>query len=167
MVQPLPNFKKRRFFIPDHHKWIIITNRFYDQLRKVPNWETNHDLDAVEDDARNVREGILGLGARAIDIIELKDVKFVDLTELFQDLLILVINNWKRKERTNIFIYYAGHGGLKLNGFMHAVLNDVTAQKLFNFEKFIRILGMNEGAYVVALLDCCRSLFTPDMMRGN
>ena len=102
-----------------------------------------------------------------IDIIELKDVKFVDLTELFQDLLILVINNWKRKERTNIFIYYAGHGGLKLNGFMHAVLNDVTAQKLFNFEKFIRILGMNEGAYVVALLDCCRSLFTPDMMRGN
>ena len=75
MVQPLPNFKKRRFFIPDHHKWIIITNRFYDQLRKVPNWETNHDLDAVEDDARNVREGILGLGARAIRVLTVKKLR--------------------------------------------------------------------------------------------
>ena len=49
---------------------------------------------------------------------------------------------------------------------MHAVLNDVTSKKLFPLEKFIRIIGSTEGAYVVALFDCCRSLFTADMMRG-
>jgi len=36
----------------------------YDQRRKQPGFEGFSDLDAVYDDAVNVRKGVLGLGAK-------------------------------------------------------------------------------------------------------
>ena len=68
MVEPVPaNEEKRllkRFFKPDHFFWLLIINQKYDILRTVPGCEGHIDLDAVEEDAKNVTEGILGLGAR-------------------------------------------------------------------------------------------------------
>ena len=117
-------------------------------------------------DAKTVKEGVLGLGARRNDIITYTDVTYDELAQLFKDLLLDIGINWRRREKTLVFLYYAGHGGLKLKGSMHAVLNDVTFKKLFPLERFIRKIGSTEGAHVVALFDCCRSLFTTDMMRG-
>ena len=117
-------------------------------------------------DAKTVKEGVLGLGARINDIVLCPDITFDELAQLFKELLLDIGINWRKRERTLVFLYYAGHGGLKLKGSMHALLNDVTLKKLFPLEKFIRKIGSTEGAYVVALLDCCRSLFSTEMMRG-
>ena len=86
-------------------------------------------------DAKTVTEGVLGLSARRIDIVTYTDVTFDELAQLFRDLLLDIGNNWRRRERTLVFLYYAGHGGLKLKGSMHAVLNDATFKKLYPLEK--------------------------------
>ena len=134
-------------------------------LRTVPGYEGAADLNAVKEDAKNVTLGILGLGARRVDIVNYKDCTFAQLEQLFKDLGREIRKNWERgRERTFIFIYYAGHG--ELEGLTFAVLNDVKKRR-FPIEMFLRNLGTNEGAYVVAILDCCRSRCDPAIKRGK
>ena len=134
-------------------------------LRTVPGYEGAADLNAVKEDAKNVTVGILGLGARRVDITKFKDCTFAELDNLLKDLAREIRKNWERgRERTFIFIYYAGHG--ELEGLTYAVLNDAKKRR-FPIEMVIRTLGTNEGAYVVAILDCCRSKCNPAIKRGK
>ena len=56
-----------------HAKWIIIRNKTYDVLRTKEGCHGFADLPAVDDDALNVKRGIIELGALEEDIIELVD----------------------------------------------------------------------------------------------
>jgi len=162
MVQSVPYDEE--IFRPDHFYWFIITISKYDVLRTAPGCEGNADLDAVDDDAINVKAGITGLGARRKDIVEYKECTFKELVQLFRDLTTDINNNWARgRQKTFVFIYYAGHG--VLDGFTFPVLNDVKKMR-FPIEKFLRTLGTNPCAYVVGVLDCCRSKITP-ALRGE
>ena len=122
------------------------------------------DLNAVKDDATNVRVGILGLGARELDIREYKDCSFAQLGQLFKDLTNEINTNWRRGRKTFIFIYYAGHG--ELDGLTFVLLNDAKKRR-FPIEYCLRTLGTNEGGYVVAILDCCRSKCDSTIKRGK
>ena len=44
------------------------------------------DLEAVDDDARNVRNGVFGLGAKTLDIKEIEDANFTDFSSIIKDL---------------------------------------------------------------------------------
>lgn len=54
--------------------------RTYEQCGKFA------DLDAVDDDARNVRNGVFGLGAKRLDIQEIEDANFEDFSALIKEL---------------------------------------------------------------------------------
>ena len=57
------------YFRPNHYKWVIITNRRYDVRRKDNGYDSFVDLDEVLNDAKNVRMGVIALGAKHRDII--------------------------------------------------------------------------------------------------
>ena len=65
---PIPEHEAN-YFRPNHYKWVIITNRRYDVRRKDIGFESFVDLDEVLNDARNVRMGVIALGAKDRDII--------------------------------------------------------------------------------------------------
>ena len=67
-------------FRPSHYKWVIIKNRHYDVLRETDGYQGFQDIDQVEQDAINVRNGIMGLGARRLDIVEIEDASFKDFS---------------------------------------------------------------------------------------
>ena len=46
-------------------------------MRTYEGFEKFADLEAVDDDAINVRNGVFGLGARQMDIITFEDANFV------------------------------------------------------------------------------------------
>ena len=58
-------------FLPTKYIWIIVTNERYDKRRKEEGFKGYMDLPEVRNDAKTVRKGIKGLGARDKDIIEL------------------------------------------------------------------------------------------------
>ena len=68
------------YFRPSHYKWVIIKNQHYDVLRETEGYQNFQDIDQVEQDAINVRKGIMGLGARRMDIIEIEDASFKDFS---------------------------------------------------------------------------------------
>ena len=74
MVQAESHFK------PNCYKWIIIKNRHYDVLRETEGYYGFQDIDQVEEDAVNIRNGIMGLGARRMDIVEIEDASFKDFS---------------------------------------------------------------------------------------
>ena len=49
-------------------------------MRKEPGYHAFQDIDQVEADARNIKTGIMGLGARRMDIIEIEDANFNDFS---------------------------------------------------------------------------------------
>ena len=73
-------------FRPQHFRWIIIKNRRYHNLRTYEGCSKFGDLEAVDDDARNVRNGVFGLGAKSLDIKEIEDANFEDFSSLIKDL---------------------------------------------------------------------------------
>ena len=62
-----------------------MTNQQYEERRKENGFEGYCDLPEVINDAKNVREGIKGLGAKNADIIEMHDIDFQDFSKVFQD----------------------------------------------------------------------------------
>ena len=67
------------------------------------------------------------------------------------------------KEKTLIFVYYAGHGVMQ--NFTKVVCNKFKrpAQVFFPLEQNLRTLGTKPGTYVVGIFDCCRAEFVrPD-----
>ena len=69
------------------------------------------DLEAVEEDAINVKKGVIGLGAQNMDIVMYEDTNFEALTALFRELTRRVANAGEiGRETTFIFVYYSGHG---------------------------------------------------------
>ena len=99
-------------FIPHKYKWVIVKNRRYDALRRdFEGYEGFQDINQVEDDARNVRAGIMGLGARLMDITEIADANFKTFSQTIKDLRHTIADNWIHgRQKTFVFIYYAGHG---------------------------------------------------------
>ena len=82
-------------FRPNHFKWLIVKNRHYNDLRtEMEGYHGFQDIDQVEADARNVRNGIIGLGARRIDILEIGDANFKDFHDVIGDLRHTIVDNW-------------------------------------------------------------------------
>ena len=80
---------------PNKYKWLIIKNRHYNDLRSsMEGYHGFQDIDQVENDARNVRNGIIGLGARRMDIIEIGDASFKDFQDTFSDIRHTIVDNW-------------------------------------------------------------------------
>ena len=140
---------------PVHFKWIILKNKVYDKLREAPGCAGFADLPAVDNDAVNVKKGVIGLGAKAMDIYIIEDTNFQSLKELFDDLTERVANGWSRgQETTFVFVYYTGHG-VQAN-YTYAVLNNPDPRRWrFPLEMYLRTLGTNPGAWVVGIFDCC------------
>lgn len=109
-------------FVPQRCKWVIIKNRNYDQLRLMEGYGSFADIPHVDADAANVKRGVLGLGARQSDIIEMEDADFASLKALRRELADIVSENWRNGEKkTLIFVYYAGHG--VMTNMTHVVCN--------------------------------------------
>jgi hypothetical protein len=53
----------------------------------------------------------MGLGARRMDITEIEDADFKAFSQTIKDLRHTIVDNWNhRRQKTFVFIYYAGHG---------------------------------------------------------
>ena len=65
-----------------------------------------------------------------------------------------LLNNASQGQKTLVFFYYAGHGIQK--NYTYAVCNE---DKLYPLEMMLRTIAQIAGAYVVGVLDCCRSAF--------
>ena len=72
-------------FQPDRFIWVIVTNSDYSERRKDQGFEDFIDLPEVNNDAQNVRNGIMGLGARKADIIERKNIDFKGFSDLMNE----------------------------------------------------------------------------------
>ena len=58
-----------------------------------------------------MKRGIAELGAREMDIIELVDGDFNAFQNIFKELMRTIVANWEGgRQKTFIFVYYAGHG---------------------------------------------------------
>lgn len=157
--------KEQDYVRPRFYKWIIIKNKSYNLRRKIPGYEGFSDINEVIEDAINVRKGVMGLGARPIDIIEIEDCDFKSFEQLFRNLTSEICNNWDRgRDFTLIFFYYAGHG--LMENFTFAVVNEIKKAR-FPLEKFLRVLGTTPGAYVLGVFDCCREKFSAEMRGPN
>ena len=73
-------------FRPHYFKWVIIKNRHYNKLREEPGYRKFADIEQVEADARNVKTGIMGLGARRMDIIEIEDCDYKTFSATIREL---------------------------------------------------------------------------------
>jgi len=60
---------------------VIIKNRYYNKLRKVPGFGKFGDIEYVDNDALNFVNGVKGLGAKNRDITHLYDASFAELSE--------------------------------------------------------------------------------------
>ena len=115
-----------------------------------------------------MKKGVIGLGAKAMDIVIIEDIDFQTLKDLFDDLTERVANGWSRgQETTFIFVYYTGHG-VQTN-YTYAVLNNPDPRRWrFPLEMHLRTLGTIPGAWVVGVFDCCRENFVlPGRDSGN
>lgn len=63
-------------FIAQRCKWVIVKNRNYEKLREMDGYKGFADIPQVDADATNVKNGVLGLGARRADIIEIENASF-------------------------------------------------------------------------------------------
>ena len=73
-----------------------------------------------------------------------------------------VDDNFAEGKLTLIFFYYAGHG--EMDNMTYAVVNSDNKDKYrFALEAQLRTLGRIQGAYVIALFDCCRMKVHPDL----
>lgn len=63
-------------FIAQRCKWVIVKNRNYEKLRVMDGYKGFADIPQVDADATNVKNGVLGLGARRADIIEIENASF-------------------------------------------------------------------------------------------
>ena len=71
-----------------------------------------------------------------------------------------VIQNKKEGFETFIFLHSAGHGITNQSGLSVMLLNKKSddAQKLsFGIQHYFSLLGSMDGAYVISVLDMCRS----------
>ena len=119
-------------FRPHFYKWVIVKNRCYDQLRGLDGYHGFQDIDQVEDDAMNFKNGIMGLGARRLDILEIEDADFATFTQTISDLRFMITDNWNRgNKRTLIFVYYAGHG--IMSNTTYAVCNEAEKRNKIRF----------------------------------
>ena len=77
--------------------------------------------------------------------------------DLAKELRRLVFNRWKKEgKRTFIFFYFGGHG-VNDDGNLYAICNsEDVSQMSFPLDQFLRSIGKMDGAYVLAVLDCCR-----------
>jgi len=114
----------------------------------------------------DVKIGVITcFGAKENEIMMIENADYTKLSRTFLAIMDKVYDNNEQGKKTFIFLYYAGHGEMDL--FTFAMLNANTKDKYrFPLEQQLRTLGRIEGAYVIAVFDCCRSHVNP-ALRGN
>ena len=58
-------------------------NRRYDEKRLIERFKGFEDIPEVDDDAVNVKKGLVGLGANIFDIRDISDASFSIFSQLF------------------------------------------------------------------------------------
>jgi hypothetical protein len=115
------------------------------------------DLPAVEDDRTIILEKRKEWGFTFGNVKNFSNLDWQDFNDLFDELMSTVRNNYiNGKQVTLIFFYYSGHG--RQDNYTFAVSND-PAKPNYPLEAMVRRLGTEPGAYVFAVLDCCREKF--------
>ena len=102
-----------------------------------------------------------------MDILEIADADFKTFSQTISDLRHTIVDNWNRgRQKTFVFIYYAGHG--IMSNTTYAVCNEATKRTKIRYplEMNLRSLGTERGGYVMAIFDCCRERLS-DAMRGG
>ena len=102
-----------------------------------------------------------------MDIIEIEDANFKDLSQTISDLRHTIVDNWNRgRQKTFVFVYYAGHGIMANT--TYAVCNEATKRTKIRYplELNLRSLATERGGFVVGIFDCCRERLS-DAMRGS
>ena len=114
-----------------------------------------------------------------MDIITYEDANYVTQKKMIADLRKEIEKNWVQKEKTLVFVYYAGHGVMKDK--LHTVCNpeqpynpnpDSTYKKdpnrpIYSLENSLRnTLGQQNGGYTVGIFDCCREEYS-SLSRGG
>ena len=184
-----------QFFEPNERMFCIIGNITYDKLRnltvkKVATHEDGRyildadgnktytqvkvfketeagDINEARTDMEDVKIGVMTcFGAKEHEITMIENADQSKLNKTFYAIMAKVYENNEQGKKTFIFLYYAGHGEMDL--FTYAMLNADTDDKYrFALEQQLRTLGRIEGAYVIAVFDCCRSHVHPALRRGN
>ena len=91
------------------------------------------------------------------DIDARVDVSSKEVGKMMMDAMRKVENNHKRNRNTLIVVHYGGHG-VSINDTVHTLSNHPPGTKPFyGIENMLRSLSTKPGAYVIGLLDCCRS----------
>ena len=92
-----------------------MANEQYNVLRTIDGFNGYQDIPEVVEDSNNIRQGVLSLGARETDIIQVKDADYSRLRQIMKELVQDVGKYSGLGMKTLIFFYYAGHGGMKDN----------------------------------------------------
>lgn len=153
-----------KYFEAAMFKWIIVANEHYGELRKQANFGGYQDIEEVQADKENIRNGLIALGARETDIITLTDAPFKQLSNVMKELVADCNRFNSLGIKTLIFFYYAGHGAMQ-SGQSVCVLNET--RKFFPIEKQLRAIANLENSYVIALLDCCRETIREQTRGGQ
>ena len=161
--------KAQKTFVPDQRLFFLIGNQDYSIRREAEGYDGFVDLPAVIEDIQNARDGLIDLGISSDAIIEIYDADFTTISrDVIQFAEGNISANWLNgKQKTMIFVYYAGHG--IMSNFTKAVCNspDQRNRVSYPLESNLRVLGTKPGAFVMGVFDCCRASFVePESKRG-
>ena len=144
--------EKRKFFAHTRKKALVIAVSDYSELREQgKEWQKYEDLNETMNDAKHIIYGLKQLGCVDDDIIYLKDPSWDEIHLVVIDLAGDIQRSVADNEKTMVFMYYAGHAMQDRN-----VQLQLNQDKLYPMEQMLKTLAKAEGAYVVALYDCCR-----------
>jgi peptidoglycan hydrolase-like protein with peptidoglycan-binding domain len=142
---------------------VIIANSNYKKLGKdIPN------VDPAYNDATNIKRYFMeSLGVREGNIIYLKDATGAQLTEVFgnKENHKAQLFNWVRPNKSNVHIYYAGHGApASKDGSAYLVPSDAKSQTIefsgYPLTNLYRNLGKIKARSVTVILEACFSGFS-------
>jgi hypothetical protein len=142
---------------------VIIANSNYTKLGKdIPN------VTPAYNDAENIKKYFIeSLGIREGNIIYLKDATGAQLTEVFgnEKNHKAQLFNWVRPNKSNVHIYYAGHGApASKDGSAYLVPSDAKSQKIefsgYLLTNLYRNLNKIRARSVTVILEACFSGFS-------
>ena len=79
---------------PHHFKWVLIKNRTYDHMRSFNGYAGFADIPQVDTDAANVKQGLIEMGQRELDIVIIEDADFNSFSNLINGLRAEIERNW-------------------------------------------------------------------------
>ena len=61
------------------------------------------------------------------------------------------------KDKTNVFIYFAGHG-ITINGNLHIVLPNTPQEEYIDLDHFCRLIAVQKNINLISFFDCGRKI---------